>query len=99
MLGWTLWDVSGRFATLGMFGDVLECLEHKPIYCITIYKQVSTCFKDDAIIPRGKGLGLAGPGWPESAWVLGFTCMHVWAQNSHNAHNAGTNKLLELPRS
>ena len=36
-----------------MFGDVLGCLEHKPIYCITIYKQVSTCLKDDAIIPRG----------------------------------------------
>ena len=67
MLGWTLWDVSGRFATfwdlwgtLGMFrevggrfatfGDVLGCLEHKPIYCITIYKQVSTCSKDDAIL-------------------------------------------------
>jgi hypothetical protein len=70
MLGWTLWDISGRFATFGdvsgswgMFrevggrfatsGDVLGCLEHKTIYCITIYKQVSTCSKDDAIIPRG----------------------------------------------
>ena len=37
--------------------------------------------------PGWAWLGLAGPGW---AWQ---------AQNSHNAHNARTNKLLELPRS
>ena len=46
----TFREVGGHFATfgdvwgcLGMFGDVLGCLEH-------IYKQVSTCSKDDAIL-------------------------------------------------
>jgi hypothetical protein len=59
MLGWTFLDVFGRFATFGnwrslgtfrevgghfaTFGDVWGCLEH-------IYKQVSTCSKDDAIL-------------------------------------------------
>ena len=44
-LAWlTFWDILGRL---------------KPIYCITIFKQVSTCSKDDAIIPRGNGLGWA----------------------------------------
>ena len=53
----TFGEVWGRFSKLGdvlrhleMFGDVLGCLEHKPIHCITIYKQVSTCSKDDAIL-------------------------------------------------
>ena len=49
-----LWGCFGKLGDvlrhLGMFGDVLGCLEHKPIYCITIYKQVSTCSKDDAIL-------------------------------------------------
>ena len=38
-------DVLGHFGT---FWNVLGRL--KPIYCITIFKQVSTCSKDDAII-------------------------------------------------
>jgi hypothetical protein len=49
----TFWDVLGRFGTFwGRLG-------RKPIHCITIFKQVSTCSKDDVIIPRGNGLG-----WP-----------------------------------
>ena len=62
MLGWAwlglaglgMADVLRRFGT---FWNVLGRL--KPIYCITILKQVSTCSKDDAIIQRGNGLG-----WP-----------------------------------
>jgi hypothetical protein len=41
---------------LGRFWTFLDVLKHdakKPIYCITIFKQLSTCSKDDAIIPRG----------------------------------------------
>jgi hypothetical protein len=52
-LGWALLTflyVLGRFWT---FLDVLKHDAIKPIYCITIFKQLSTCSKDDAIIPRG----------------------------------------------
>ena len=57
---WTFCKVWGCLAT---FEDVLGCLKHKPIYCITIYRQASTCSKDEVIIPRGNGLGLAWLGW------------------------------------
>ena len=51
MAGLGMADVLGHFGT---FWNVLGRL--KPIYCITIFKQVSTCSKDDAIIPGGNGL-------------------------------------------
>ena len=73
----------------------------KTNYCITIFKQLWTCLKYDAIktnycitISNRPGLGYSG-----LAWVLGFACVPGWAQNSHNAHNARTNKLLGVPRS
>ena len=58
-----VWGLLGMFGDvwghLETFGDIWGHLGRKPIYCITIFKQVSTCSKDDAIIPRGNGLG-----WP-----------------------------------
>ena len=42
--------------------QVPTCKKHnavKPIYCIiTIFKQASTCFKDDAIIPKKAMIGI-----------------------------------------
>ena len=89
---WLGWVGHGwHFGTFGTFWNVLGRL--KPIYCITIFKQVSTCSKDDAIIQRGNGLG-----WPWLALIgLGWTWARlVWPDICSKDNAKKTNHCIML---